>query len=141
MMERPLSLPPADGKTTADPFPTRERSPLRVWRSPSGPLDPWGIGGQPYRWVYRCDGCWQGSEAYDTWSWAFANATDHARTCPSLRLARLEAELEKLAETLRVEPGGLVMNGSWFSGFRYGLDFGHGELAAILARHRSEADA
>lgn len=120
----------------------RERSPLRVQVNRLVlPLKPPLI---KFEWV--CPACGdldQGFLNARVTSWA---AHTHARTCPALRLARLEAELEKEADHL----AGLIAADDrllkevgvsvWHSGHRHGSAWAWYRLTLILARHRQASN-
>jgi hypothetical protein len=109
----------------------RERSPLRVWvqrhQASSAWKAPW--------WQWRCPACWRIEVSIDGFlPKSIAAAAAHARTCPALRLARLEAELEKLAELFRREGDWNWNQGE--PGYALGADHAWARLTDILARHR-----
>lgn len=116
---------------------TRERSPLRVWQSAGG------------YWLYEHHhGTHNFVDGGETWVEALAAAGEHFRTCPALRLARLEAELEKLAAQYFElsefvypdvdylgEPREAPARRRW-EAVSDVYRLAHDELTAVIARHR-----
>lgn len=106
--------------------PTRERAPVMVWRRSQ-----YGV-----HWLTACHGCRTRTGGYGSWADAFKAAQEHANTCHALRLARLEAELEKAIQRLDVELRHASPRARYWEGYDAGLNISVGEIRDVLARHR-----
>jgi hypothetical protein len=102
---------------TRTPLGQRERSPFRVWVSLC-----WFNGEQVYRWA--CPKCGKTGGVAPFRGLIIGNANRHAQVCPALRLARLEAEIEELADGYGHANQITVAN----------------DLTNLLARHRQASE-